>query len=354
MSIKKYLGQVQGGKGVYISPNSPNQHVIISGISGSGKSYRIEDMEQRIVEEGGTVLVIDINGTHSVSSGRNVNFISAVEDGLNLDLFDCQWVESGKETNSNLISYVIETLCPKKLRGVWQIAAVREAVEFAIRHRMEFPSDVAAIAAGLKGQNTQAAMGAYNHLYDVFEGNIFRHSPKHICPGMINVISLKGINPQSQKRISEIFLCILWRKMRMTGKINGECTLVIDEFQILDFEQGTALFQMLTEARKYNLSLILATQTFTIFSEKQRVILNQASVKLFFQQEETDIKKIASLIGGSNKYTWETVLKRLRIGESIAIGKLQFNGRDVSQPLIIRSSESVCSSQYAIQKYGRR
>ena len=250
--------------------------------------------------------------------------------------------------------YLVWTICPRQLRGACQIAAVREAVEFGISHRMEFHSDIAAIAEGLKKQKSQVAMGAYNHLYEVLEGTVFRNTNKQIRRGMINVISLKGINPKAQKRIAEILLCVLWRQMRMNGEANVEWTLIIDEFQNLDFEEGAALFQMLTEARKYNLSLILATQTLSIFTKKQRAILNQASVQLFFRPGKTDIRQVASWIDTTQKDRWETALKCLRVGEAIAVGDLQMNGRDISQPIITRSSESVYSSQYAIENCAKR
>ena len=343
----KYIGKVRKNIDVIISPSSPNQHVIMSGISGSGKSYRIEDMERRIVNQGGTVVVIDINGNHSLPMGSDVSLISAQEDGLMLNLLDRKWVDAGKETVSNLISYVVWAICPKKLRGVCQISSVREAVEFALNYRSAFASDMDAIAYGLKRQNTQPSQGAYIHLCDVLEGNIFRDSSKKILKHHLNVISLKGINPTTQKKIAEILLCVLWRQMRMYGEKNDAWTLVVDEFQNLNFAEGSALYQMLTEARKYHLSLLLATQTISIFSKKERAILNQAAVQLFFRQAKTDERQIAALIDETKKEKWEMALKHLHVGEAIAVGDIQVNGRDIMQPVITTSEKLVHCSKLA-------
>ena len=343
----RYVGKMHKNMDVIISPSSPNNHVIMSGISGSGKSYRIEDMERRIVDRGGTVVVIDINGNHSLSIGNDVSFISAQEDGLMLHLLDRKWVDEGKETISNLISYVIWAICPKQLRGACQISSVREAVKFALNHRSAFASDMDAIAYGLKKQNTQAAQGAYNHLYDVLEGKVFCNCRKKIRKHDLNIISLKGINPVTQKKIAEILLCAFWRQMRMYGEKNDAWTLVIDEFQNLNFAEGSALYQMLTEARKYHLSLLLATQTMSIFSKKERAILNQAAVQLFFRQAKTDERQIAALIDATKKEKWEMALKHLHVGEAIAVGDLQVNGRDIMQPVITTSEQLVHCSKLA-------
>ena len=78
-------------------------------------------------------------------------------------------------------------------------------------------------------------------------------------------------------------------------------TIVIDEFQSLALERDSVLFQMLTEARKYGISLILATQTLSIFTKNELSVINQASTKLFFRQSITDARKIGELIEPKHK-----------------------------------------------------
>ena len=72
-----YIGKISSGASVMISKESPNQHLIISGISGVGKSVRIFDIERCIIEAGGTVIAFDMNGTHSNVEGGWFNYISA-------------------------------------------------------------------------------------------------------------------------------------------------------------------------------------------------------------------------------------------------------------------------------------
>lgn len=330
----KYVGKITGGKEVCISRNSPNEHVVITGISGSGKSVRIADIERHIIKNGGTVLAFDINGTHQELEAGICNIISAQEDGLDVTFLDTSRLEEGKETMANLVDYIVETICPRELRGACQTAAVRKAVRFALENRGDFSCDMDAIAKGLSEQDEPAALGAYGHLCSILEGEIFRKSEKKIQEGKVNILSLKGLNPKTQKRVTEIMLSVLWRKMRIYGRSKQAVTLVVDEFQNLDFRSGSVLFQMLTEIRKYGVNLVLATQTLTTFTKSELAIINQAATKLYFQPSATDMKKVADLIETGHAEKWKHHLSRLHIGEAITVGELEVGGRRVPQPII--------------------
>lgn len=339
MSDSTYIGEIMGGKKVKIGVASPNQHIVISGISGSGKSVRIADIEKTIVEDGGTIIEIDINGTGTPAPNVAYQRISAYEDGLGVSLLDISQVDLGRETKSSFIQSVLETICPRQMHGTCQRAAVRRAVEYAIKNRNQFSSEMEAIAAGLKGQNDVSAQGALEHLGSILEGNIFRNSSKYIKERAINNISLQGFNSKTQKRIIEILLNVMWRQIRTDKVYNRKWTLVVDEFQNLDVSDSI-LFQMLTEGRKYGLNLILATQTLTTFSKKELAIINQAAIKLFFRQGRTDLRVVSALIDSTNKEKWMETLSNLRVGQAIVTGELEIGSKSIMRPMITYSSNS--------------
>lgn len=332
-----YVGKITGGKEVLIGKDSPNQHMIITGISGAGKSVRIADIERHIIGNRGTIVAIDINGTHEEINDEKYCHISAQEDGIDLQFLNTSLVETGQESTINLLQYALETICPRQLRGACQLTAVRNALKYAIEHRKDFATEMEAIAHGLEEQDSQPAAGAYNHLCDILEGNFFRKSSKKFEEGKLNILSLRGINSKTQKRIIEIFLSAIWRGMRMSDKNRKTWTIVLDEFQSLTLKRDSVLFQMLTEARKYGISLILATQTLSNFTKSELSVINQASTKLFFRQSITDVRKIAELIEPKHKEKWSSELSHLRIGEAITIGSLEISGRPINRPIITRS-----------------
>ena len=182
-----YVGQISCGANVYIGKDSPNQHVIITGKSGAGKSVRIADIEQKIIEQGGTILAFDMDGTHPKINDDFCQYISAQGDGLGIKLLDTTLVDAKKETMMNLVQYIMETICPREMHGAVQLGTVRKAIQFAIHNRDKYASEMEAILDGLNEQEGPAAVGAYNHLCSILEGDFFRNSTKKIEKNKINI-----------------------------------------------------------------------------------------------------------------------------------------------------------------------
>lgn len=82
MSGTRYVGNLQNGIKVRISSDSPNRSIVISGISGTGKSVRICDLENQIVAGGSTVIALDLDGSHPVLSGEENTISGAAKMAL--------------------------------------------------------------------------------------------------------------------------------------------------------------------------------------------------------------------------------------------------------------------------------
>ena len=95
--------------------------------------------------------------------------------------------------------------------------------------------------------------------------------------------------------------------------------------------------EMLCEARKYRVNIVLATQSTAGYGNAIRAALDRTAVHLYFKQGLTDGKKVASLIDVNKKGMWETKLEALQRGESIAVGCFQVRGKTISHPIIIKS-----------------
>ncbi len=59
-----YIGNFDG-KACWVSQNSPNRSVCVTGISGTGKTTRLNFMELLNAKAGATVLVLDTKQTHT-------------------------------------------------------------------------------------------------------------------------------------------------------------------------------------------------------------------------------------------------------------------------------------------------
>lgn len=331
------IGKLKNGADVIISKSSPNTHVILSGISGSGKTIRIRQMIRKNRSPGQTTLIFDLDGKTYEGDEENVNRIDAAKDGIALRLLDPTILEADDDVYVNYVSFITDILTNTTRLGVRQQGSLRDAVEYALNNLDKYPSDMEAIVAGLELQDSSVAQGVYNKLWNLLKCGVFRPSQKHIKPGTINVISFEGIASSTQKVLVEILLGTLWRRLQFSGEGKEKLFVVIDEFQKIYLEKNAIILEMLRESRKYEVSIILATQSIASLEKKTHAYIHQAAVQLYFQQSAPDRKKVASIIAPNNPDHWTLMLQNLQIGESVAIGNLAINGQEFVKPLLIQS-----------------
>lgn len=329
------IGKLRDESDVYISEKSPNRHISVLGISGSGKTVRLREMIQNAVSSKETVLIFDINGMDYRDCTDRINVISAREDGLNANLLD-----TGTEDTEDEICHVmsiVQVLCQAFRFGSKQEEVLRDAVLYAIHHRADYESDLGAIRCGLQAQETAAAQAVESRLWELFNVDIARRNSLRMEKGCANVISLEGLSSKLQAVWTELLLTLLWRHLRTRTLLVDKLWIFIDEFQNLSLKKDSVLLEMLREARKYGVNIVLATQSVTGYGKDIMAALDQTAIHLFFQQSLTDIRKIASLIDVNRKGFWESKLKSLHVGESIAVGSFSVKGKCIENPIITKS-----------------
>ncbi len=138
------------------------------------------------------------------------------------------------------------------------------------------------------------------------------------------LIQLAGLSSDVWKLATEFILWDLYSYACANGSKYVPLPMVLDEVQNLDHSLESPLGKMLTEGRKYGLSLILATQTLSNLKKDEQDRLFQASHKLFFAPAETEIKKYAEIlevtVKGSSRQDWIDVLSALRKGQCLSVG----------------------------------
>lgn len=97
--------------------------------------------------------------------------------------------------------------------------------------------------------------------------------------------------------------------------------------------------QILREGRKFNLSLLLATQTLFTFNTDKRLLLQQPATKLYFKPVESELKKIAKQFPDIDPKDAERLLQGLRIGECLATGEFEIAGRSEFRTLKVSFRE---------------
>lgn len=217
-------------------------------------------------------------------------------------------------------------------------------MEYAYENK--YPSELEGIREGLLVQTkNKHADSVLDCLWDILEGDYFRtDSTSIIEEGKLNVLSLRGISSSMQKVLVDIILSVIWRERREAGVENAKpLTVTLDEFQTMNLFSGSVLGEILTESRKYGLTLILATQTLEIYSKKQLALLNQSAVKIFFHPVPSEIASIAKLIDMNRVRYWEDVLNKLKVGQAVVVGELESNetGKTINRAILTKSEYGI-------------
>ena len=111
-----------------------------------------------------------------------------------------------------------------------------------------------------------------------------------------HIIQLAGFTRDTAQLITEFSLYDLYWYYRANGNKDNPKIIVLDEIQNLDHRLDSPLGKMLTEGRKFGISLILATQTLSNLSRDEKDRLFQASHKLFFKPADTEVRTFANIL----------------------------------------------------------
>lgn len=342
-----YIGNFNG-KPCWISQDSPNRSVCITGISGMGKTTRLNFMELMNVNSGATVLVLDMNQTHTEERIfpyireeylQYTNRIHVLSDGLGLGLLQPMRMPSGvEEPFFHLVNSAVKALSSAQNMGVRQIGALRNAVINAVRNFGSFQTEAEALALSLLQQEDNAAEAVYQKLWTLLNCGALKPTAKRIQDGRINVIDFSGMDVITQNCLAEIFLSNLWRNVQFNGatEMGRELVVVLDEFQNLSLKYDAVLKDLLREGRKFGVNLILATQTLEVFPKEVIALLNQAATRLYFKPAPSEAKRIAKEIDFESADKWTRTLLGLGIGESVAVGNFCIESAEICRPLILK------------------
>lgn len=344
-----YLGKYEG-KACAVHLNAPNYSVLITGISGSGKSCRQNQIEFNEVVDGNTVIILDLSKSrrkeavfHDIRQEYwgNVNYINLTEEGLGLEIFSpINRYEEVQEPYINLVNENVRAFSACQSMGIRQLAVLREAVEECIRKKAQRPEldSKVILQEVFYGHKEEKWQEVYQKLWTVLNSEVLSGRKRKIQPKKINLLDLSNLDMLSGEIISEVILSYLWRICYYGGASAeyGKIVLSLDEFQHFSMKKDAALRTMLREGRKFGVSLILATQTLDVFSKEQLSIINQAATRLYFRPVASDLARCAKQLENSDAGKWKQRLSDLERGECIAVGAFDIDGMNIRHPIRLR------------------
>ncbi|WP_413698550.1 ATP-binding protein [Psychromonas sp. KJ10-10] len=319
-----------------------NRHLIVFGRSGQGKTYCIEGLLMELAKHQLNSMVIDYTNGF-LPEHLEKEFKDKIRPKTDLVVY--------KPLDLNPFAKQLQTVAGIQISDKAHDVASRIASVFNTVYSdigsQQLPTLIKVIEEGIDLYGTdynfermlkdlpeagKHGEALANKLSPMVKANLF--SCKHLTEGWDGIykaiptttrlIQLATLSRDIWRLATEFILWDLYSYVCANGNKNKPLPVVLDEIQNLDHRLDSPLGKMLTEGRKYGLSLILATQTLSNLKKDEQDRLFQAAHKLFFAPAETEIDSYAKLleqaVPASNKKVWLQELAKLRKGECISVG----------------------------------
>ncbi len=311
--------------------SEPNPHLLITGMSGHGKSTLLESIVRQLSASGKNVLVFDVHNEHGSASYGKARMVDAHYNSVNPLALD------GLAVNQR-ISGTVSML--KSLYGLGHIQSTKlsQCLWYVYRRHgamspystelgsmptiNELMNEIGIFVSNSKGATERNAL---LHLKAKISGlakpSFIKDtiSVKELMSGL-NLISLADI--KSREELFVYVTTILERiyYLMRANRINGgvRTYVVIDEAQYLIGSSGDSasiIRKLVEEGRKYGIAVIMATPS--ISSIDKRILANASTIMSFALREPTEVSYMSKLMssGTSAEHVIRSALPKLRIGE---------------------------------------
>lgn len=346
--MKRLLGRSCLNNNIYSNDNS-NNHILITGVSGSGKTYEIYNIISQDIKKGIPVVIIDTASSFKLSempkefktlTSGFITEYNASREVLPINPFALkEYIDEGvyyTET-SNEVANRMSSIFKRNLKlGCRQYPTVLGTIMCMLNEKVSLTMD--SLIERLYITDKYAAQVA-EKLYPITTSVKFSNTTKDIWCDItdrsapkITIFQLSSLGKDAARLCADIILDDFFKHLMLVGECDTPVTLVLDELQNLDLDNEAILSKMLKESRKYGLSMVCCTQHLTFKSSSSNTIirdLEQAGTKLYFRPAEIDIFKLIKLLAVNSNLYWGEVVKKLQRGRCIVeTGDKNFNDLD--------------------------
>lgn len=341
-----FLGTYKTDKIYTDFSQNANQHMLITGATGTGKTNFIKILVDQNLNRQTTIL--DYSG--SFPNLRNANTIHILQTAeireffndlsqknipIFADAIQAAW-RFGLAQQSVVAKalHILNDSSSKELESIVSDAGEDIFAPYIEYKNNSVKKDWALLAlilntkCGSKGE--QIATRMLNIVNAISLNNV---CVKHTETSPVTVIhfSVKYYSLNSQ--LAELYLWKFWLNHLDS---NTPSTLILDECQDLEWKKGTIADRLLSEGRKFGIGIILSTQ-FLASNFPKRTINDflQSGLRVIFSPSQGEVKEIAQSLNAGNYKPWVSNLKRLRVGECVVSGMLYRKEYCSKQILII-------------------
>ncbi len=336
--MKKAIGEYKG-KDVKLFEDTPNKHLGILGRSGTGKSTFLSIMADLVAKEGGTVVVLDLNGDFCAIDNTNCQHIY-VADGVNMPIFTKMCSNNGRcETDADVVENVENSITRQLMFGCRQKSELRGALEYMQENGYYQSKGIAALDEVLESSGTPSAERVREELQCLTERQIFVDGPLELQTGTIYHFDFGGLAERPARIADDIILATIKRKAWMGEYERNEIFVLVDEAQHFISGRDPLIPELLAEGRKYGVNVVWATQSLgTISRGRLRGKMLQSATELFFRPADDELETVARIINPANPGKWIRNLRDLKVGQCVAVGGFTVGGYPMKVPIRVNIS----------------
>ncbi len=310
--------------------DTPNSHILITGKSGTGKTYTIWNLIVQAVANNIPVVIIDV-GNSFANNQIQVNVKSFMKDKLliydvadkplPINPFFIDNIESKKNQKIIEIANRISDILKGCLKlGMQQRNEVYESIVYVFNSNDSITFKK--VFDRLKEMKKNPAKTSAEKLLPLITGvsfsdkndsldSILYDNPK------VHIFQISGLSDEVKKIVSDFILFSLMERLRQNGSIEKNFVLVLDELRNINCGDSAPLTKILTEGRKFGVECICATQFIRSKNTDFISILEQAATRVFFKPNDSEIKLVAKHLSNILREDWESILKTMPRGYCI-------------------------------------
>lgn len=333
----------QDGHQIFLA-TKPNANLNISGMSGYGKTFYINQKVGEYCRKGKNVMIIDTSYSYIPEELEKsacpfqdcVKWQDPSDDIVMFSLDTPQSLDAAKKLVSimalsfNIRSYqqkaILREVCTDlfESEGIFCFSLLVEMLEhYRGNKRKEGDYDTAKQVALLL--NRFEVVSDLDTIMVAMEPDNLSDNTAQVA-----VLQLSSFAPDQQHYLSAFCIELFWSNVQ-TAKHKGAQqpyqVYVIDEFQNIAkaMRIGCAVYRFLREGRKFGVAVLLCSQFMSDLGEDTQAALMQCGNTLFFHPDDKHMKSTAKLLSQQSA-EWEGVLRTLQIGQAVLKGCYYVDG----------------------------
>ena len=326
--------------------NLQNRHLLITGTSGSGKTYSIQALMYEVAKNNIPIVVFDYSKSFALDQlnskfkdliGNKLIEHNISRDGISINPFAVDESEPEHLAIRHVPGRIADIFSHVFKFGQQQHSVIYQSVSNAIKNKGKAVT-IDDFKTELSNMDSSIAESVSSKMIELFDWSdlVFKnHATKidwndilYSPSANIHVFQLEGFPDQLKNVLVEVFLWELWFFVKRNhGNESKPFCVVLDEAQNLSHKSTSPSAKILTEGRKFGWSAWYATQSLKVLSDDEVTRLNQADTRLFFKPTQQEVVPIAKLIYPSEYKVHTEEISNLEKGLAIFDGSRVLNNK---------------------------